>query len=126
MKKTPTTNAIILILTLFSFLGCNDNIETKQETVTEKALSPEILSQKNLAIDSTDTQNISEKLDYGEYTLEIETLLSVTPLGAEIYLEEQEEGEWYLKIEKTFTTQSQDPSQKVENPEPIYAESILI
>lgn len=126
MKKTPTTNPIILILTLFSFLGCNDNIETKQETVAQKALSPEILSQKNLAIDSTDTQNISEKLDYGEYTLEIETLLSVTPLGAEIYLEEQEEGEWYLKIEKTFTTQSQDPSQKVENPEPIYAESILI
>jgi len=126
MKKTPTTNAIILILTLFSFLGCNDNIETKQETVAQKALSPETLSQKNLAIDSTDTQNISEKLDYGEYTSEIETLLSITPLGAEIYLEEQEEGEWYLKIEKTFTTQSQNPSQKVENTEPIYAESILI
>jgi len=66
----------------------------------------------------------TQTINYGEYTDEIENLLSAIPLGSDIYLEEQESGDWYLKIEKTFTTQSQ--SQKVKKDEPIYGESILI
>jgi len=66
----------------------------------------------------------SETRDYGEHTTQIETLLSIIPIGAEIYLEEQESGDWYLKIEKTFTTEEQEG--KIQKAEPLYIESILI
>lgn len=108
MNKTAMTKHLILGFIFFSFFGCNE-VKTDTETLT---------------IPMSEAQLTSQELDYGEYTTEIETLLSVTPMGAEIYLEEQAGGEWYLKIEKTFTTPSQD--QKVEKSEPIYAESILI
>jgi hypothetical protein len=108
MKNIPTTKHILLTITLFTFFGCN------QVTTDTEAL----------IIPVSEVQLTSQELDYGEYTTEIETLLSATPMGSEIYLEEQAAGEWYLKIEKTFTTPSKDA--KVENNEPIYAESILI
>jgi len=43
---------------------------------------------------------------YGVYTSDIETLLEATPIGSEIYLKEGDNGEWYLKIEKIFTSEN--------------------
>lgn len=106
--NTKTLTPLILTITLFSFLGCND-VKRERET---------------LVIPVSEAQLISEELQYGEHTTEIETLLSATPMGSDIYLEEQATGEWYLKIEKTFSTPAQD--EIVENTEPIYATSILI
>ncbi|NEW61399.1 hypothetical protein GSY74_08900 [Sulfurovum sp. bin170] len=46
---------------------------------------------------------------YGEHTADIEKLLAVTPIGSEISLEETEDGELRLRIEKIFTAgNSQD------------------
>jgi len=43
---------------------------------------------------------------YGAYTSDIEALLNATPIGSEIYLKEGDNGEWYLKIEKIFTSEN--------------------
>jgi hypothetical protein len=109
MKYISFANYTILTIFLFSLFGCNQT-----DVHTQPLVIPQV----------SEVQLTSQKLDYGEYTTEIETLLSATPMGAEIYLEEQEGGEWYLKIEKTFTRPTE--VQEIENNEPIYAESILI
>ena len=113
MKKTTIAH---LILLTYIFLGCakQDTIKTVEttNTVTEKNLDNEIVKE---SVTST---------EYGQHTDEIQEILSATPLGSEIYLEQKESGEWYLKIEKTFTAKKNE--EKTEIIEPIYGESILI
>jgi hypothetical protein len=73
--------------------------------------------------DKSSTKSISPE-EYGQHTDEIQEFLSTSPMGSEIYLEQKESGEWYLKIEKTFTAKNDE--EKTEMIEPIYGESILI
>ena len=113
MKKTTIAH---LILLTYIFFGCakQDTIKTVETTniVTEKNLDNKIVKKP---VTST---------EYGQHTDEIQEILSATPLGSEIYLEQKESGEWYLKIEKTFTAKKNE--EKTEIIEPIYGESILI
>jgi hypothetical protein len=114
MKKTTMKHLILLILTTYLFLGCvkQDKVSSINAMETTKLEEPKVVS-----------ETISPP-EYGQHTDEIEEFLSATPLGSEIYLEEKESGEWYLKIEKTFTVKKDE--EKTENIEPIYGESILI
>jgi hypothetical protein len=105
MKKTTLKHLLFLTLTTYLFLGC-----VKQEKIS--------------SIKTMETNKLQSQLEYGQHTDEIEAFLSATPMGSEIYLEQKESGEWYLKIEKTFTAKKE--VEKTEMLEPIYGESILI
>lgn len=107
MKQITILTYVVLITSISTLLNSNEQNKYTEPTTTQMH-----------EIDAP-----SESITYGEHTTEIEALLSVTPVGADIYLEEQEDGNWYLKIEKTFTAQEKE---KIENLEPIYTESILI
>ncbi|CAA6821329.1 MAG: Unknown protein [uncultured Sulfurovum sp.] len=114
MKATNIKYLIIITLTASTLLGCikHDNI-TSTKTVSK------------IPIAMTDTLKVTNNTpQYGENTNEIEAFLSTTPMGSKIYLEEKESGEWYLKVEKTFSVKKDE--EKTEIIEPIYAESILI
>lgn len=110
MNKTTFKNLIFLSLTTYLLLGC-----VKQDKVSS-----------NIAMETTTIINDVNivSTNYGKHTDQIEKFLSATPLGAEIYLEEKEDGEWYIKIEKTFTAKKNE--EKTEIIQPIYGESILI
>ena len=108
MRKINTMQLLLLSLTAYLFTGC-----VKQETTTSVTTT--------LGTQNANVQN-SDNVNYGEHSIEIESILSTIPLGSEIYLEEKENAEWYLKIEKTFTSHHIE-EKKVE---PIYGETILI
>ncbi len=114
---------MLLILTSYLFLGCSKHetiatipsVETlEQPTVVAKELPPTQVAPH--------TQSSSTTIDYGQHQEEIEAILSVAPLGSEVYLEQKDDGAWYLKIEKTFTAEKAE-EKKVE---PVYGETILI
>jgi hypothetical protein len=109
MKKTIIMHLMFLTLTTYLFLGC-----VKQDKVNSvKAMKTTKVAPKTIT-----------SAEYGQHTDEIQEFLSATPLGSEIYLEQQESGEWYLKVEKTFTAKKH--KEKTEMIQPIYGESILI
>jgi len=119
MRKTTMKHLIFLGLTTYLFIGC-----VKQEKISsiETMETIEVLS--NTEVKNSDEKiTITEKV-YGPHTDEIQEFLSAIPLGSEIYLEQKESGEWYLKIEKTFTAKKDE--EKTKMIEPIYGESILI
>ena len=114
---------MLLILTSYLFLGCSKHetvanipsVETLEEpTVVAKELPP-----TQIALPS---KSSSVTVDYGQHKEEIEAILSVAPLGSEVYLEQKDDGAWYLKIEKTFTAQKSKEPQE----ESLYGETILI
>ena len=113
---------MLLSLTPYIFLGCvkQDKVSSLEVIDTTKVV--------NHAIHTTEVEKPTTKTihpqEYGQHTDEIQEFLSATPLGSEIYLEQKESGEWYLKIEKTFTAKKDE--EKTEMNEPIYGESILI
>ncbi len=121
MDRLKTILALTLsLLTLFYLFGCvkKENVNSIETMTSSKAT--------NLVAVKAEEQ-IEHPIptpQYGEHTEEIEKFLSATPLGAEIYLEQKEGGEWYLKVEKTFTAKKDEEAR--ENLEPIYGESILI
>ena len=117
MRQIQLKHLIILALTACLLIGC-----VKQETVAS-VQSMETLVKE--ATQETMVQENSNVENYGQHTQEIESMLSSVPIGSEIYLEETKEGEWYLKIEKTFTSQNIE-EEKVETFEPVYGETILI
>ncbi len=115
---------LLFTLSAFLFLGCSkhesvktaQSVETLEQppaTVVSKILHAQTVSSKN------DSSNAP---DYGEHQEEIEAILSVAPVGSEIYLEQKDDGDWYLKIEKTFTAQK----SKEKEEESLYGETILI
>ena len=114
---------MLLILTSYLFLGCS-----KHETVANVP-SVETLEEPTVVAKELPTTQIalppkssSATVDYGQHKEEIEAILSVAPLGSEVYLEQKDDGAWYLKIEKTFTAKKAE-EKKVE---PVYGETILI
>ena len=102
---------MLLILTSYLSLGCS-----KHETVANIP-SVETLEQEKVV-----AKKPSTTVNYGQHQEEIEAILSVAPLGSEVYLEQKDDGAWYLKIEKTFTAEKAE-EKKVE---PVYGETILI
>ncbi|CAA6809137.1 MAG: Unknown protein [uncultured Sulfurovum sp.] len=106
MKKT-NLKYLVIPLFLVSLLGC---IKHDQKNLTTQ-------------INNNSTTSIS-KPQYGEHTDQIQEFLANSPIGSEIYLEEKEHGEWYLKIEKTFNVKKDE--EKTKTVELIYVESILI
>ena len=112
MKTLNIEQILLLALTTSTFTAC-----IKHEKVTSSEAMETVSTTKQ------QTQSQIEPL-YGLHTDRIEELLSTTPMGSVIYLEEKESGEWYLKIEKTFTAKKDE--KKSEILEPIYGESILI
>jgi len=58
------------------------------------------------AIIEVDKAPLMQKQTYGIHTNDIQVLLDATPIGSEISLEEGENGEWCLKIEKVFTVEN--------------------
>ncbi|CAA6814525.1 MAG: Unknown protein [uncultured Sulfurovum sp.] len=106
MKLINIKYLIALGLTAFMLFGC-----VKKEKVSSAEIENPIISSPNT-------------FEYTQPSDEIQKFLSTTPIGAEVYLEEKESGEWYLKVEKTFTVQKDQ--EKTETIEPIYGESILI
>ena len=106
MKKITLSHLILLALIAYTFIGCAKDTINSDKTVEISKTVP-LINNK-----------------YGQHTDEIQEFLSATPLGSEIYLEEKENGEWYLKLEKTFTANKDE--EKIEMIEPIYGESILI
>ena len=115
---------LLFILSAYLFLGCSkhesvttvQSVETLEQPVT-------IVSKATIPTQTVSTEASSSTVaNYGEHQEEIEAILSVTPVGSEVYLEQKDDGEWYLKIEKTFTAQK----AKEKKDEPIYGETILI
>ncbi len=115
---------LLFTISTFLFLGCSkqESVKTAQSmetleqvvTVVSKKITP---AKRVSSLDSSTNES-----EYGEYQEEIETMLSVAPVGSEIYIEQRDGGDWYLKIEKTFTAQK----NKEKEDESLYGETILI
>ena len=117
MRQIQLKQFMLLTLTAYLFVGC-----VKQETVASTQ-SMETLEKE--ATEETMVQENKSIKNYGQHSEEIENMLSAVPIGSEIYLEETKDGEWYLKIEKTFTSQNVK-EEKVEKLKLVYGETILI
>ena len=117
MRQIQAKHLMLLTLLAYLLVGC-----IKQESVASTQSMETLMKE---ATQETMVQENSNVENYGQHTQEIETMLSAVPIGSEIYLEETKEGEWYLKIEKTFTSQNIEEKQ-VEQLEPVYGETILI
>ena len=114
---------LLFILSAYLFLGCSkESVKTTQSVETlEQPVT--IVSKKIIHGQTVSSINDSSTTpDYGEYKEEIENILSVAPVGSEIFLEQKDDGAWYLKIEKTFTAQKSKEQQE----ESLYGETILI
>ena len=96
------TNKTVLFLTIISlmFNACV-KIEIKDDNKSSKKVT-------NLESSIIQTNELHDNVStYGENTAEdIEKLLAVTPIGSQISLEETEDGELRLRIEKIFTAQT--------------------
>jgi len=100
------TNKTILFLAIIAFmLNACVKIEIRDDNKSNEKVTNNI--QKDEVHKSVPA--------YGEHTEDIEKLLAVTPIGSEVSLEETENGELHLKIEKTFTAENiQDEIPKEE------------
>jgi len=121
-------NLLLLSLSISTLLGCvgHEKITSFNSTTVQPEEAPVILTNNNIVPNSNNSsqEEATTETDYGAHTNEIQEFLATTPMGSEIYVEEKENGEWYLKVEKTFTVEKSQ--EKTENIEPIYGESILI
>ena len=61
-----------------------------------------------------DYSEIDDTTNYGYHTDDIEKILAVAPIGSEVYLEDKGGGEWYLKIEKTFSSADAPTDESLE------------
>ena len=115
---------LLFTLSAFLFLGCSkhESVETVQSVETLEQ-STDVISKETNSVQIVTIANSSSTSDkYGEYQEEIEAILSIAPVGSEIYLEQRDDGDWYLKIEKTFRAQKSEEKKD----EPVYGETILI
>jgi len=89
-------NINLLRLSVLFFLSAcvpNEKVETKSQEIVEVATIEKAPA-------------ITEENIYGIYTSDIQNLLELSPIGSEIYLKEEENGDLYLRIEKIFTAES--------------------
>jgi len=89
-------NINLLSLSVLFFLSAcvpNEKVETKSQEIVEVATIEKAPA-------------ITEENIYGIYTSDIQNLLELSPIGSEIYLKEEENGDLYLRIEKIFTAES--------------------
>ncbi len=115
---------LLFILSAYLVLGCSKHESTTTVHSVETLEQPATVTSKvTLPTQTVTTESSSSPIaDYGEYQEEIEAILSTAPVGSEIYLEQKDDGAWYLKIEKTFTAQKSKEPQE----ESLYGETILI
>jgi len=108
MKHIQNKAVLLIAIITYIFTGC-----AKQETIQ---------SVKNVETPQVKSQNIDSKTNdmrtYGSHSDDIQKILDATPIGSEIYLEDKGEGEFYLRIEKTFTAQAQEEIYTVEENQP--------
>ena len=116
MRERELKKLMLFTLIGYLFMGC-----IKQESVASTSQPIETLEQE--ATKEVIVQTQKEKSPQTTYPIELEEMLSTVPIGSDIYLEEREGGEWYLKIEKTFTSQNIE-EESIQ--QPIYGETILI
>jgi hypothetical protein len=104
------TKRTVLFLAIISFmLNACVKIEIKDDNKSSEKTTN--LESNHIKADKLHN-NVST---YGEDTAEdIEKLLAVTPIGSEISLEETEDGELRLRIEKIFTAQTTQESISAE------------
>ena len=126
MRKTTLTYLLFLVLTAYLFIGCveQEKVSSIKTMETAPLKSDIVLSNVKIESEVKAKEEKAPQPEYGQHTDEIEEFLSATPLGSKIYLEQKESGEWYLKIEKTFTAKKE--VKETELTEPIYGDSILI
>ena len=113
---------MLLILTNYLFLGCSKHETVATIQSVETLEQPTIVAKELPSKIAPIHESSSTTVDYGPYQEEIEAILSVAPFGSEVYLEQKDDGVWYLKIEKTFTAEKAE-EKKIE---PVYGETILI
>jgi len=95
MIKNVRSLKLLIPIVIFFFSGCAtvDKTDAKSKDVIGSSINtaPVVTQAKGDV--------------YGVYTSDIQNLLDATPIGSEIYLEEVENGEWHLRIEKIFTAE---------------------
>ena len=97
----------LLALATFLYLSLT---YTKQENVLQVSSPQKELS----SLIKVNYSEIDDTTNYGYHTEDIEKLLAVTPVGSEVYLEDRGGGEWYLKIEKTFSAKDAPTDDSLE------------
>ncbi len=93
------TDRVILILITMTFIlnGCVE-IKVVDDNKSDSKVSNITINEKENSVPV-----------YGAYAEDIDQLLAVAPIGSEVTLDEAENGDIYLKIEKVFTArQNQD------------------
>jgi len=101
MTKKITSIILLHAMVVYFINGCSASIE-KTENKAPKQVTIEVSE-----------PNLLESKIYGVHTNDIQVLLDATPIGSEISLEEGDDGEWHLKIEKIFTVENMN-HQEVE------------
>jgi hypothetical protein len=99
------TDKVVLILTTMAFLlnGCVE-IKMVDENKT------------NTKVSNIITDKVQNSVPvYGAYAEDIDELLAVAPIGSEVTLDETENGDIHLRIDKVFTARkSEDKAQTEE------------
>jgi hypothetical protein len=96
MKGLRDRVVLILVTIVFILTGC----------VEVKILDD---NKSNAKIGSITDEVQNNAPAYGAYTEDIDKLLAVAPIGSKVTLDETEDGDIHLKIEKVFTARkSQD------------------
>jgi len=93
------TNRVVLILITITFMlnGCVE-IKVIDDNKSDSKVSNVTINEKQNSVPV-----------YGAYAEDIDELLAVVPIGSEVTLDETEDGDIHLKIEKVFTArQSQE------------------
>jgi uncharacterized protein YceK len=92
IKNIKSLNLLSLVVILF-LSGCATVDKTD-------------IRSNNIVLSSMNTAPVvTQENIYGVYTSDIQSLLDATPIGSEIYLKEEANGEWHLRIEKIFTAE---------------------
>ena len=114
MRKTTLRHLLFLTLTAYLFVGCvkQEKVSSIESMETTKLKDEKVLS-CSTSVDNEVKETTITKPEYGPHTDEIQEFLSAIPLGSEVYLEQKESGEWYLKIEKTFSKNSSEMNIKL-------------
>jgi len=93
MTKKITSIILLNVMAIYFINGCATIEKTESKPPQQVTLG---VSEASLL----------ENQIYGIHTNDIQVLLDATPIGSEISLEEGEDGEWHLKIEKIFTVEN--------------------
>jgi len=98
MKGLRYRVVLILVAMAFVLNGC---VEIK---IVDDNKSDSKVSNSNIIMDEADNSIHV----YGAYAEDIDELLAVAPIGSKVTLDETEDGDIHLKIEKVFTARKNE------------------